>query len=68
MHTLSGGAVVIRGRCTPRGAPHSEAEHAIGSLIRRGREHGIDAPPLAAALAHPQVRNVRGAARGRSTP
>ncbi len=63
MHILSGGAEVIRGYC----APQAEAEHAIGNLIRRGRERGIDAPPPA-ALAHPQVGNVRGAARGRSTP
>ena len=51
-----------------QGAPRVEAEHVIGDLIRRGRERGLAAPLLAAAFAHLEVYNARGAARGRSTP
>ena len=51
-----------------QGAPRVEAEHILGDLIRRGRERGLGAPLLAAAFAHLQVYNARGAARGRSTP
>ena len=51
-----------------QGAPRVEAEHILGDLIRRGRERGLGSPLLAAAFAHLQVYNARGAARGRSTP
>ncbi|MDN3562963.1 ketopantoate reductase family protein [Paeniroseomonas aquatica] len=45
-----------------QGAPRLEAEHVIGDLIRRGREHGLAAPTLEAAYAQLQVYNARGAA------
>ena len=45
-----------------QGAPRLEAEHVIGDLIRRGREHGLAAPMLEASFAQLQVYNARGAA------
>jgi 2-dehydropantoate 2-reductase len=46
-----------------QGAPRLEAEHVIGDLLRRGRQVEVAAPLLAAAYAHLQVYNARGARR-----